>query len=299
VDPTPEQAANVRRALKKLRSDVVSWSPVSRGGYTPARRWVVALEDGRTVFVKIATDELTASWLRDEHVAYSVLRGAPFMPGYVGFYDDGEHPVLALEDLSAGRWPPPWDGAMVDAVLDALRDVAATTPPAATARAVDDERELARGWDDIANDPSPFLALELADGAWLAANLSTLREAAREVRLDGEALLHFDVRSDNTCVRDGRAVFVDWNLTTIGNPQIDIAFWLPSLQAEGGPAPEDVLPEADGALVAVVAGFFCSRASGPPIPTAPRVREIQLVQARTALPWAARVLGLPEPAVPG
>ena len=37
--------------------------------------------DGRTVFVKVAADELTASWLRDEHLVYSVLRGSPFMPG--------------------------------------------------------------------------------------------------------------------------------------------------------------------------------------------------------------------------
>jgi hypothetical protein len=90
-------------------------------------------------------------------------------------------------------------------------------------------------------------------------------------------------------------VFVDWNLTTVGNAQLDVVFWLPSLEAEGGPAPESVLPDADPRLVAACAAFFCERASRPPIPTAPRVREIQLVQARTALPWAARVLGLAPP----
>jgi len=107
VEPTPEEAANAARALKRLRSKPVAWGPVTTGGYTPARRWVVTLESGRTAFVKVATDELTASWLRDEHLVYSMLRGAPFMPEYVGFYDDGAHPVLALEDLSAAEWPPP------------------------------------------------------------------------------------------------------------------------------------------------------------------------------------------------
>lgn len=29
--------------------------------------------------------------------------------------------------------------------------------------------------------------------------------------------------------------------------------------------------------------------------TAPTVRDVQLVQARRALPWAARVIGLPPP----
>ena len=273
----------------------MGWRAVTHGGYTPARRWVVALEDGRTVFVKVATDELTASWLRDEHVTYSVLRGAPFMPGYVGWADDGERPVLVLEDLSAGRWPPPWDRAMVAAVLAALRQIAATPPPEGTSLAEDDAREVGGGWDEIAKDPSPFLALGLCEPAWLGTHLDALRAAAAEAPFAGDALLHFDVRSDNICIREGRAVLVDWNMATVGNPHLDVAFWLPSLQAEGGPRPEHVLPDADARLVTAVAAFFCARAGRPPIPNAPRVREVQLSQARTALPWAARVLGLPEP----
>jgi hypothetical protein len=296
MEPTPREIENVLRALKKLRSPPAAWRPVTHGGYTPARRWVVELRDGRTVFVKVATDELTASWLRDEHVTYSVLRGAPFMPGYIGWADDGERPVLALEDLSAGSWPPPWDGSMVDAVLTALRTIAATPPPEGTPLAVDDAREIAGGWDEIATDPSPFLALGLCEPSWLATHLGALRAAAAEATFAGDALLHFDVRSDNTCIRDGRAVLVDWNMVTVGDPRLDVAFWLPSLEAEGGPRPEEVLPDADPRLVSAVAAFFSARAGRPPIPDAPRVREVQRSQARTALPWAARALGLPEPA---
>jgi hypothetical protein len=44
-----------------------------------------------------------------------------------------------------------------------------------------------------------------------------------------------------------------------------------------------------------MSGFFAARAGLPPIPTAPHVREVQLAQLRTALPWAARALGLPPP----
>ncbi|HET9724854.1 MAG TPA: hypothetical protein VFR44_13580 [Actinomycetota bacterium] len=101
------------------------------------------------------------------------------------------------------------------------------------------------------------------------------------------------------CFRpDGSAVLVDWNWTSTGDPLVDIAFWLPSLHAEGGPPPEDVLGTADGVgrLAACSAGFFAAHAARPPIPTAPHVRPTQLRQARTALPWAARALGLPPPA---
>lgn len=265
------------------------------GGYTPARRWVVTLEDGRTAFVKVATDDLSASWLRDEHVAYSVLRGSRFMPAYLGFYDGGAHPVLALEDLSAAEWPPPWDRRKVDAVIDCLELLHATDPPEGTPLATEDAREIGGGWEEIADDPAPFLALGLCSPDWLSRNLDALRAAARGADLHGDALLHVDVRSDNVCFRDGRALLVDWNLTTVGHPQLDVVGWLPSLQAEGGPAPEDVLPDADPGLVAMCAAFFSARAARPPIPAAPNVRSVQLMQARTAFPWAARVLGIDEP----
>jgi len=297
MEPTEREIANVRRAAKRLRAEPAGWEPVRSGGHTPARRWIVTFDGDRTAFAKVATDELTASWLRDEHVVYQHLLGASFVPGYVGYHDDGEHPVLALEDLSSGTWPPPWDATGISALLASLEQVWATAPPPGTAVATDDAREIGGGWEEISRSPEPFLRLGLCSEPWLSANLDALREAAERAAFGGRAMLHFDVRSDNVCFRpdDGRAVLIDWNLTSVGNPQIDVVFWLPSLEAEGGPAPETVLPDADPGLVSTCAAFFCARAARPPIPTAPTVREVQLVQARTALPWAARVLGLPPP----
>jgi hypothetical protein len=298
MEPTEREIENVRRATKRLKAAPVGWEPVTSGGHTPARRWIVTMDDGRTAFAKVATDELTASWLRDEHVVYQHLKGAAFMPEYVGYHDDGEFPALALEDFSKGTWPPPWDAERIAALRSTLEEIWATAPPPATALAVDDAREIAGGWDEIARDPEPFLSLGLCSEAWLSEHLDRLREADDQEAFAGEAFLHFDVRSDNVCFRpdDGRAVLVDWNLIAVGNPQVDLVFWLPSLEAEGGPAPEQILPDADPRLVSTCAAFFCARAGRPAIPTAPRVRAVQLSQARTALPWAARLLGLPPPA---
>jgi hypothetical protein len=89
---------------------------------------------------------------------------------------------------------------------------------------------------------------------------------------------------------------VDWNWACVGNPMVDVAFWLPSLRAQGGPRPEDVPASGAAELAAACAGFFRAHAARPPIPTAPHVRPLQLRHARTALPWAARALGLPSPA---
>ena len=68
------------------------------------------------------------------------------------------------------------------------------------------------------------------------------------------------MRSDNLCLRDDRALLVDWNHVTRGNALFDVAAWLPSLASEGGPPPDDIRPEA-GVFAAALAGYFCSRAA--------------------------------------
>ena len=106
--------------------------------------------------------------------------------------------------------------------------------------------------------------------------------------------MHLDVRSDNLCFVPRGAVLVDWNCACLANGDLDIGFWLPSLQAEGGPAPEAVVgrrPE----LAALVSGYFAWRAGLPDIPEAPRVRLVQKQQLGPALAWAVRALGLPDP----
>ena len=122
-----------------------------------------------------------------------------------------------------------------------------------------------------------------------------LLEASRPALLEGDALLHLDVRSHNLCIRGDRAVFVDWNLACVGDAAFDIAFWLPSLTLEDGPQPDDVAREWPdvNALAATVAGFFAARAGLPRPPGAPFVRAFQLAQLEVALPWATRVLELP------
>jgi len=252
------------------------------------------LPDGERAFVKCARGDDTASWIRDEHLFYAQTRGAPFLPRMLGWDDDGERPVIALEDLSDAHWPPPWTPDQVDAVIACLAEVAAAPAPPDLPRAADSQFDF-QGWIEIEDDPASFLDLGLCSAAWLDAALPILRFATEIAPLDGDALMHFDVRSDNLCIRDGRAILVDWNFACVGNPLADVACWLPSLHAEGGPAPDEILPEGAAELAALLAGYFASHAARPEIPEAPHVRTLQLRQARTALPWAARALGLPPP----
>jgi hypothetical protein len=252
---------------------------------------VVDLADGTSAFAKVGVSELTSGWLRDEHRMYEAL-DRPFMPRLVA-WEDGDRPILLLENLSRLPWPPPWNDSRISAVLRTLDEVAATTPPGWLQPLERHPIDL-NGWPRVASDPAPLLSTGLTDATWLEAALPTLLAAAAACRLTGKQLLHLDVRSDNLCFRHERALLVDWNLAAIGNARMDLAFWLPTLEAEGGPRPESILPDA-GPEAAVVSGLFASRAGLPEIPTAPRVRTAQRGLLRYALPWACRALGLPIP----
>jgi hypothetical protein len=273
------------------RPQSLDWS--AGHGAPSNRRYTVTLRT-RTVFAKVAAFDYTADWLRIEHHIYERLGDRSFLPRLLGWDDDGTHPVLVLEDLSEACWPPPWDSRRVDAVLTTLEDVHATPPPDTLGSVESVLTDIREGWDQIREDPGPVLALGVCSRDWLAAHQDTLEASADAAVIDGDTFVHVDVRSDNLCFVGDRAVLVDWNWASVGDPVFDVAAWLPSLAAEGGPRPWEVCPEADP-FASLLAGFFLAHCVRPTIPQAPHVRALQEANGRAALPWAARALGLPAP----
>jgi Phosphotransferase enzyme family len=266
---------------------------VESGGYgTNAEHWRVELAGGRRAFVKIALDETAADWLRAEHRVYAAVE-APFLPELVGWHDAGTT-LLAIDDLSDAHWPPPWRAGDVDIVLRALDELHSTAPPASLP-SIASEREWLNGWELVAGDPAPLLSTGLCAAAWLDDALPLLLETGRSCPLAGGAFLHLDVRSDNLCLRDERALLVDWNFAHVGNALLDLVAWLPSLRLEGGPEPWELVEDSHG-FAALMAGFYAARAGLPLPPTAPNVRALQRAQAEVTLAWAARELDLPPPA---
>jgi hypothetical protein len=242
----------VTRAERILGLEAASWDRVARRGYSMNEHWLVEFTDGERAFLKAGHIDPSPAWVRDEFRVYGAVEG-DFMPELLGF-EDGDTPLLVLEHIVDAWWPPPW------------RD------------------------EDVAADPEPFLGLGLVSREWLDRALPALLDAAEATPLDGDSLLHCDVRSDNLCIRRGRAVLVDWNHARIGNPAFDLAFWLPSLKLEGGPPPESFGVDE---LAPFVAGFFAAFAGLPKPDGAPAVREFQRAQLEVALPWACAALGLP------
>ncbi len=280
------------RLTQLAGKEAVSWRRVARG-YTPAERWRVTFADGSTAFAKFGTTPLTAECLRAERAVYGRVSGS-FMPKLRGFDEDPERPLLLLEDLSSASWPPPWRAGDVERLLETLQRMAATPITRGALPDLEGARAQFAGWLHVERDPAPFLALGACSAAWLSGALPSLLMAQDLALLGGSALVHGDLRSDNLCFSEERVVLVDWSFARRGNSAFDLAFLAPSLRLEGGPLPDELAP-AEGALAALVCGFFAANAGLRPIPDAPQVRWIQQRQLRIALPWAARALGLPPP----
>ena len=275
--------------LKKMTGKRATHFKPVQGGYTAAQRLIACFSDGSSAFVKVGTSEVTSRWLRQEHDVYQSL-SAPFMPAYLGWDDDGEHAMLLLEDLSHAFWPPPWSEKRVQQVLETLEAVSSTTlavPPL-----VERGADLMTGWSQVAKDPQPFLSLALVSERWLEIALPILLQKENAEALQGDSLLHLDVRSDNICFVHDRVVLIDWDGASYGNALVDIAAWLPSLHSEGGPLPEHILPNAPE-LATLISGYFACKAGLPSSANAPYVREVQKSQLNSALPWVIRALELP------
>ena len=279
-----------RARIERWAGEPIAAVAAASHGYTPAARFLVTFASAKTAFVKIGTTPFTADALRLEASVYRTM-SAPFMPECLGFEDHASEPLLVLEDLRAAHWPPPWNEALVAEVQRTLAAVHSSRAP--LRRFTDVHSWLLDGWMEVQNDRAPFLSLGLASREWLERALPVLASASAALRRDGDEVIHLDVRSDNLCRASRGVVFIDWNFACLGNGELDTGFLLPSLESEGGPRPEAMLPKSPE-VAAFVSGFFAARAGLPPIPDAPRVRIVQLAQLGPALRWAVRALGLPQ-----
>lgn len=268
----------------------MAWKKPS-GGYTEAERWIVTLADGRTVFAKAAVDALTAGWLKSESRIYTQVQ-ASYLAKLLAFEDRGEIPILLLEDLSLGDWPPPWNEGRVQKVMDTLEAIASTPLPSGLPSMEEAFGNSMGGWRRVQADPLGLLGLGLCSAQWLEEVLPLFIEAEERCDLGGDRLVQADIRSDNLCFIGDRTVVVDWNHACVGNPKLDLIGWLPTLYFEGGPAPWEVNTQEKG-LISLLSGYYASSAYKPEPRLGSTIRQLQLKCLTASLPWMGYTFGLP------
>jgi hypothetical protein len=320
-NPTPPPAEGMRLDWEaippQVRAIVEHWlgSPVAsaisqRTGFSPGVAARLRTADNRRVFVKAAGLEpnpgVPAIHRQEGRIAALLPTSAP-VPRLLWSHDDTETGwvVLAYEEIDGHAPAQPWQVDELNRVIDAMAELAETLTPSPLPDGMvgtASEAFAARlcGWQYLLDDPSLHARLD----DWSARHLEVLAELETHApaAVDGNTLLHFDIRADNILLAPDRVWFVDWPLACVGAAWVDAVFFAPSVAMQGGLPPEQIMarhpacrtadPDAITAAVAATAGFFIYGSLQPPPPGLPTLRPFQAAQGAVAREWLAERTGL-------
>ena len=272
------------------------------GGMSPGPAARVRTASGTAAFVKAcgtALDPATPELLRAEARVLAALPDHACLPRLLDVHDDGDWVVLLVEDLPGSPPPAPWSGADLRRVGDALHEL----------RPVLDAVHL----DGLpaARDSSPiFLTrwrgladrLDLVDPWWAEHHDALAVHADRAADLiDGDALVHWDIRADNIVLTADRTVLVDWGQARRAAAWMDHALLALDCSMTGSevstaqlartdPALRDRDPADLLALAAAASMSFVSRSTEPARPSLPTLPATCARWADALRPYLADAL---------
>lgn len=311
----------VRADLDQVLGSTVVRAVRTYGGYAPSATYRLALADGRRAFFKgtypLPEGSAVRWFLEGEERAYRRLGRymRPWAPAYLGSVRASGWHGIAMEDVR-GESVIPWTAGKARRAARSYAEFHRGTYgkrlPGWISRT--QHREFSAFWSKIGRSAEQIVALAGLAGdrrrearRWIERALPSLVRSERVLARANEpfALLHFDTRSDNIQLQSDVLRIFDWPFATVGPHEFDLAAFAQSIASEGGPAPEkvvawyaEILPIRQATFIGSVtgiAGYFADRAPRPTQVGLPRLRSVQRRQLKASLPWAARLLDLPEP----
>lgn len=286
----------MRAAFERRLGARVVGAVTQPSGFSPGLAARLRLEDGRRVFLKAVSEEAnpdTPDIHRREARILAALPATAPIARLLWSYDEMGWVALCLEDVDGRHPDEPWTELDLDLVIACVEKMSRDLTPSPIQ--VDDIvpelfRNTINGWR---------FALERGESrldAWALRNLDRLAELEGRApgAVDGDALVHCDIRADNLLIAGRRVYVLDWPWARIGAAWIDLVAMAPSVTMQGGPLPEQFLSRLDlrgvtggaiDAAVASLAGYFVVRAMEPPPQGIPTVRAFQAAQGRVAIAW--------------
>ena len=291
--------ADVQRGIETVLGGRVITAESQAGGFSPGTADRVRTDGGRRAFVKAVSPNQnpdSPDLLRREADYLDALARSPRVPRPIGRYDDGHWIAVAMEEID-GRCPPvPWSDEHVDVAMDTLAALAADLTPSPISELRPVAEGLASiffGWQRLRDQPHPGL------DPWIDARLDELIEVSADSlrRLEGDTVVHCDIRADNLLVRpDGSMVVVDWPWALAGPDWLDRFLLLINIDLYGGHDVEQLvaryLPRVDPSLItgclAGLCAFFTDAGRQPAVPGLPTLRAFQQAQAGSTAAWLRR-----------
>lgn len=293
-----------------LGSPVVAVSARS-GGFSPGPAVVVTCADGRRAFVKAVGTPLnpeTPTLMRAEAAVTARLPATlpvPALRAHLEWVDGADEWVALVFDVFDGDAAPlPWTPGTAAVAVAGLAELARSGTPCPVA-GLPTLAERVDGplssWAVLAADPPVDL------DPWEAERLDWLGRVPDRLAaggwLDGDTLVHGDLRADNLLIGPGGAVaFVDWAWAVRAADWIDTVLFSLDAAAQGGVDPEWLVrrsplvaaadPRQVTDLVLAMAGMWASSMRRPAPPGLPTIRGFQRHFHGAALAWGVRRVAL-------
>jgi len=302
--------AHVRSAVEQQLGSPVVMAASQTAGFSPGVAARLQVANGQRVFVKAVAPEPnphSPAFHRREASVVAALPTDIAVPRLLHTYDEGIDGwvVLVFEEVPGHMPAQPWRAAEFERVMAALIELGNQLTPsplavASVGRAPDKFRRTFCGWQRL-HDEQPSRLAQVDD--WARRHLDDLieLETAAPAAVDGDTLLHFDLRADNLLLTADRVWFVDWPHACVGADWVDTLCFAPSVTMQGGPTPAEILarhpashradPVDITAAIVSIAGFFIYQSVQPPPPGLPTLRAFQAAQGEVARAWIAQRTG--------
>lgn len=281
------------------------------GGFSPGVAVRLYTEDNQCVFLKAIGTELNPSSVnfhRREIKINAQLPENSFAPRLLWSHDDADDTgwvVLLFENIDGSNPQTPWQESELERVMQAMSELSEVLTPSpipadSISMAGDYFAKRIYGWQKIqAGDPKYFEQLD----DWSKRHFDKLCELEKKApeAVEGNTLVHFDVRADNIVMNNDAVWFVDFPHACVGSKWLDVILFAPSVAMQGGLLPEDLMrlhppcqqadPDAITAAVVSMAGMLTFNGLLPPPPGLPTLREFQAAQGKVACEWIAQRTG--------
>ncbi len=304
---------HVRATINELCGGAVVAETSSTSGFSPGYAAIVETSDGHELFVKAVSPEQNPGspvLARREIIAAAALPPEAHAPRLLWSADDDEWVVLGFEAVR-GRSPElPWRPADLTRCLAIVDELSRCRP--LPGHGLGSAREIFgaqfRGWaairdgDGLVSTGAPGGAESVAHsagalGTWAVTHLDALidLEQGAASAVEGEALVHGDLRADNILLDGPRTSVIDWPHACVGAPWFDLVSMLPSVAMQGGGDAQELFaaqPLASSvdvrdlrSVLAAVAGQLAYDSLVPAPLNIPNLRAFQCAQAVEALTW--------------
>jgi aminoglycoside phosphotransferase (APT) family kinase protein len=297
-----ELPPNVRDAIERLNGSAVVEARTAHGGFSPGLASALTLADGRTVFAKAISDDVTpgaADLYRRERDVLRALPPTLPVPELLAESDDEGWVVLIYRHVG-GRVPNPSRPEDLKAMLSTFEQLATLLTPSPIS-APTFEKSWAWQFDSWSRAKVAADALAISIDPWISDNFEAVEATAAHWReaTRGAALIHADLRADNMILTEHGIVVVDWPEACIAAPWLDAVLAAPSMAMFPGapepgsmidnlPAAAAVEPDELTTAVAAMTGFFLCASVLPAIPALPTLRAFQREQGTIAASWLRR-----------